>query len=123
MCITHYNRTLRYGDARADVPIREVDGQGWLTHGYKGLPVSAFDRYLTGGAPTVAEHRLVMAKHLRRPLYPDESVHHKNGDRTDNRIENLELWSRRQPSGQRVEEKLEYALEILIRYQPELLLD
>jgi hypothetical protein len=123
LCSAHYKRSLVHGDPRADIPLRIVNGEGYVHHGYWIVPVPPEQRWLVGGDSSSSEHRLVMAEHLGRPLMPDESVHHRNGDRLDNRIENLELWSRWQPRGQRVEDKVRYAVEILSRYAPERLLN
>lgn len=62
-----------------------------------------------------AAHRLVMERTIGRPLYPFENVHHRNGRRGDNRPENLELWVKPQPAGQRVEDLIHFAVE----YYPE----
>jgi hypothetical protein len=116
LCQAHYRRQLATGDASPEKPVATPRGSGFLKYGYWHVPVPPEERWLVGGLTNAPEHRLVMARALGRPLLPSESVHHRNGQRTDNRIGNLELWARYQPSGQRVEDLLAFAYELLRLY-------
>lgn len=116
LCTTHYGRIRRHGQLYPAVTRngRSLNGtyRPYIQNGYIML------RF---GNRVIAEHRYVMEKHLGRELTEDESVHHLNGVRSQNNIENLELWSTRQPKGQRVKDKVAWAKDILALYEPEAL--
>lgn len=113
-CEKHYQRWRKHGDPIFLKIAPRGSGsktkQGYIDHYVPNHPNA-------NGQGRILEHRLVMSKILGRPLVDDEEVHHKNGVRDDNRPENLELWSKSQPAGQRVSDLIEWAHEILERYE------
>lgn len=114
LCHMHYHRLKRMGVIG---PVGTLRNQG-----AEYADVSGYVYINHPGRPgRIAKHRFVMEQMLGRPLLRHESPHHKNGDRSDNRPENLELWSTSQPAGQRVADKVAWAIELLALYQPEAL--
>ena len=112
-CRSHHKRAARFGDPLA-TPIKPQGEPVYNDNGYRMVRVPEHPNAMSNGY--VLEHTLVMAEILGRALVKGENVHHKNGVRDDNRPENLELWVTMQPSGQRPEDLVRYAHEILARY-------
>ena len=93
--------------------------KGDLSHQWKGGTINE-DGYRViqpGIGKSILEHRFVMEKSLGRKLYANETVHHRNGVRDDNRIENLELWVGAPTRGIKTTDAIAWAKEILLRYE------
>lgn len=105
-CTTHYARWLRNGDTELR---RAPNGAGHIREDGRMMIC------INGRLQNRARH--VMEEHLGRHLHEDESVHHKNGDVTDDRLENLELRARYHGRGQAVDDLVDWAHEVLERYE------
>lgn len=112
LCNKHYMRVKRGGTTerrRARKCDGHLDGGGYRLLWQPEHPNAR-------KAGHVSEHVLMMGDALGRPIAKGETVHHRNGIRDDNRLENLELWRSGHPPGQRISDHLAWALELLETY-------
>lgn len=83
-----------------------VSKDGYLSYGIKNHPCGDKNN-------RVQASHLVYYEKTGYILKKGESIHHKNGDKLDNRFENLELCTTNHPKGQRVEDKIIWCIEFL----------
>lgn len=128
-CSNSYRKNSEYYNSKGKINYRtknnislddpfkkRKNGEGTIdSSGYKTISCKGHANQMDKKG-RIREHVFLMAEHLGRPLHKGEQVHHKNGDRLDNRIENLELWSKSHPPGQRVEDKIKWYIEFLSLY-------
>lgn len=117
-CDMHNARVKKHGTTDRKTKSGRQYGEGKEWHKTPNGYIVRYEPTNPQASPNgqVYQHRHVVAKHLGRDLKPHENVHHINGNRSDNRIENLELWTSMQPPGQRVDDLVAYAKAILAEY-------
>lgn len=106
LCSTHYSRLRRHGttDDLRRKPAQTVADVKWRVNQYGYVVGNLMGR-------AVSQHRILWEEHHGRKLERHENLHHKNGIRHDNRIENLELWAEPQPTGQRPEDLVAWVID------------
>lgn len=113
LCNKHYSRVKNHGTA--ELFLRgERTGTHLTALGYREVLMPSHKNAKQNGF--VKEHILVMSEFLGRPIEKGESIHHINGIRDDNRIENLELWSSQHPPGQRIADKILHYTDFLEKH-------
>ena len=110
LCGAHFQRK-RHGISLKHPLQKKAKGRGEWSNGYG---------YVIMNTPhgLMMKHRYLMELKIGRKLLKCETVHHLNGVRDDNRIENLELWHKSHPSGQRVIDKLAWCKAFIAEYEP-----
>lgn len=116
LCNKHYEKLKKYGDPLCGKESEKgFNGKRYIDkYGYAFIYMPTEKK--NKKYEYISEHRLVMEQKLGRKLLSKETVHHLNGNRQDNRPENLELWLYPQKPGQRVTDLIKWAKEILETY-------
>ncbi|HEV2225088.1 MAG TPA: HNH endonuclease signature motif containing protein [Candidatus Acidoferrales bacterium] len=111
-CKNAWLRTLAEHRFNAGVTGRHVKSNGYV---WLSIPANISG---DGKKREVMEHRWVMEQTIGRPLEPGETVHHKDGDRANNTIENLALFVSNHGPGQEVVDIVAWCVKMLTRYRP-----